>query len=113
MARGCVAICINNRGFAAGKDEFLVGRGVNRLVCGAPAIALPDNHLSLSHDAGELAASRTSADGSLGLAGFRPAGSGRWAEVCIQGLRYEFALLRGGSYAALEPRFGLVIPIGQ
>ena len=57
MARGCVAIRINNRGFAAGKHEFLVRGGVNRLLRGAPAIALPDDHLPLGNDAGELAAS--------------------------------------------------------
>ena len=57
MARGCVAICINNRGFAAGKDEFLVRSGVNRLLRGSPAVALSDDHLPLGNEPGELAAS--------------------------------------------------------
>jgi hypothetical protein len=57
MARGCVAIRINNRGFAAGKHELLVRGGVNRLLRGAPAVALPDDHLPLGNDTGELAAS--------------------------------------------------------
>ena len=106
MARGRVAIRINNRGFAPGKDEFLVRGRVNRLLRGTPAVALPDDHLTLGDNPGQLAASGAGAS-------LRPSGRGSWAEVCIQGLRYEFALLRGGSYAALEARFGLVIPIGQ
>lgn len=61
MARGCVAIRINNRGFAAGKDEFLVRGGVNRLLRGAPAVTLPDDHLPLGDDASELTASGTGA----------------------------------------------------
>src|ERR1700722_6593726 len=113
MARGCVAVRINNRGFAAGKDEFLVRGGVNRLPGRAPAIALPDGHLPLGNDAGELAASWAGVGTARCGAGLRPSGRRSRTEIRIKGLRYEFALLRGGGHTALEASLGLVIPIGE
>src|SRR5208282_5638651 len=104
---------IGKGGLAAGKNEFLVGRGVFSLVGHASAIPLADHRTALSQNAGQL----PGAGGTCPL-GWALSGGGirrRWIrrgpQKHVESWGFERALLRSCQDAALEPRLILVVPI--